>query len=163
MVEQALIWIFLGVAQAFRSEWRWKHPKPKPPATRYTRTRFRSFPDALRSHEHAAMGATLPMCVPPRMTTTEQQLMLTKPQLSTTVAYMSVVEIASPHDPADGLAAVAALRRLADQMENAEVERAMRAGWSWPQVAEALGVTRQAVHKKHASRLIAAGVTLRRR
>jgi biotin operon repressor len=48
-------------------------------------------------------------------------------------------------------------------MENAEVERAMRAGWSWPQVAEALGVTRQAVHKKHAARLIAAGVTLRRR
>ena len=76
---------------------------------------------------------------------------------------MSDVEIASPHDPADGLAAVAALRRLADQMENAEVERAMRAGWSWPQVAEALGVTRQAVHKKHASRLIAAGVALRRR
>ena len=59
--------------------------------------------------------------------------------------------------------AVAALRRLADQMENAEVESAMRAGWIWPQVAEALGVTRQAVHKKHASRLIAAGVTLRRR
>lgn len=76
---------------------------------------------------------------------------------------MPAVEIASPPGPADGLAAVAALRRLADQMENAEVERAMRAGWSWPQVAEALGVTRQAVHKKHAARLIAAGVTLRRR
>ena len=76
---------------------------------------------------------------------------------------MSDVEIASLHDPADGLAAVAALRRLADQMEEAGVERAMRAGWSWPQVAEALGVTRQAVHKKHAARLIAAGVTLRRR
>jgi len=89
--------------------------------------------------------------------------MLTKPQLSTTVAYMSDLEIASPPEAADGLAAVAALRRLADQMENAGVERAMRAGWSWPQVAEALGVTRQAVHKKHASRLIAAGVTLRRR
>src|ERR1019366_10050546 len=44
---------------------------------------------------------------------------------------MSDVEIASPHDPADGLAAVAAVRRLADQLENAEVERAMRAGWSW--------------------------------
>ena len=39
----------------------------------------------------------------------------------------------------------------------------MRAGWGWPQVAEALGVTRQAVHKKHAKRLIAAGVALRRR
>jgi hypothetical protein len=65
--------------------------------------------------------------------------------------------------PADGLAAVVALRRLADLMEDTEVERAMRSGWSWPQVAEALGVTRQAVHKKHAQRLIAAGVDLRRR
>jgi hypothetical protein len=42
---------------------------------------------------------------------------------------MSDVEIASPHNPADGLAAVAALRRLADQMEDAEVESAMRDGW----------------------------------
>jgi hypothetical protein len=66
-------------------------------------------------------------------------------------------------EPADALAAVAALRRLADRIEDAAVERAMRAGWSWPQVAEALGVTRQAVHKKHAKRLIAAGVALRRR
>lgn len=39
----------------------------------------------------------------------------------------------------------------------------MRTGWGWPQVAEALGVTRQAVHKKHAKRLITAGVKLRRR
>ncbi|OUC91226.1 hypothetical protein [Streptosporangium minutum] len=68
-----------------------------------------------------------------------------------------------PQGPADALAAVAALRRLADQLEDAAVEQAMRAGWSWPEVAEGLGVTRQAVHKKHAKRLIAAGVTLRRR
>jgi len=66
-------------------------------------------------------------------------------------------------DPAEGLAAVVALRRLADRLEDAQVERAMRKGWSWPQVAEALGVTRQAVHKKHAKRLAAAGVELRRR
>ncbi len=76
---------------------------------------------------------------------------------------MSAVEIPVPPEAADGLAAVATLRRLADQLEDAAVEQAMRAGWSWPQVAEALGVTRQAVHKKHAKRLIAAGVTLRRR
>lgn len=66
-------------------------------------------------------------------------------------------------DPSDALAAVAALRRLADQLEDAAVEAALRDGWSWPEVAEALGVTRQAVHKKHVHRLIAAGVTLRRR
>jgi hypothetical protein len=76
---------------------------------------------------------------------------------------MSEIEIATPADPADGLAAVVALRRLADRLEDAEVERALRTGWSWPQVAEALGVTRQAVHKKHAKRLLAAGVELRRR
>lgn len=58
-----------------------------------------------------------------------------------------------PADPADGLAAVVALRRLADRVEDAEVERALLEGWTWSQVAEALGVTRQAVHKKHAKRL----------
>ncbi len=58
-----------------------------------------------------------------------------------------------PPDPADALAAVVALRRLADRIEDAEVERALRQGWTWSQVAEALGVTRQAVHKKHARRL----------
>jgi len=69
----------------------------------------------------------------------------------------------SPADPADGLAAVVALRRLADRVESAEVERALRDGWSWAEVAEALGVTRQAVHKKHAGRMASAGVHLRRR
>jgi hypothetical protein len=76
---------------------------------------------------------------------------------------MSESETTGGTGPADALAAVAALRRLADRIEDAAVEQAMRSGWSWPQVAEALGVTRQAVHKKHARRLIAAGVALRRR
>ena len=76
---------------------------------------------------------------------------------------MPGTEVPVSSDPADALAAVAALRLLADRIEDAAVEQAMRAGWSWPQVAEALGVTRQAVHKKHAKRLIAAGVALRRR
>jgi hypothetical protein len=83
---------------------------------------------------------------------------------STKVAYVTP-DKSDPagKDPADALAAVGALRRLADQLEDAAVELAMRQGWSWPEVAEALGVTRQAVHKKHAQRLIAAGVALRRR
>jgi hypothetical protein len=63
---------------------------------------------------------------------------------------MPAEDVPVPKDPADSLAAVAALRRLADRLEDAAVEQAMRAGWSWPDVAEALGVTRQAVHKKHA-------------
>jgi DNA invertase Pin-like site-specific DNA recombinase len=76
---------------------------------------------------------------------------------------MPETEIGIPPEPADGLAAAVALRRLAERLEAAEVERALRDGWSWSEVAEALGVTRQAVHKKHARRLIAAGVELRRR
>ena len=64
-----------------------------------------------------------------------------------------MLDLEVPRDPADGLAAVVALRRLADQLEDAEVARAMRDGWTWALVAEALGVTRQAVHKKHAKRL----------
>lgn len=76
---------------------------------------------------------------------------------------MSENEIPTPKSTAEALAAVLALRRLADQLEDAAVERAMREGWGWPKVAEALGVTRQAVHKKHAKRLIAADVALRRR
>jgi hypothetical protein len=66
-----------------------------------------------------------------------------------------------PADPSDGLAGAVALRRLADRIEDAEVERALRDGWTWSQVADALGVTRQAVHKKHAKRL--AGISASQR
>ena len=73
---------------------------------------------------------------------------------------MATAPTTLPEDPADALAAVGALRRLADRLEDAAVERALTAGWSFSQMAEALGVTRQAVHKKHARRL--AGQTKRR-
>ena len=63
-----------------------------------------------------------------------------------------MTETTTPPDPADGLAAAVALRRLADRLEDAAVDRAVREGWSWSKIAEALGVTRQAVHKKHAKR-----------
>lgn len=63
-----------------------------------------------------------------------------------------------PKDPGEGLASVVALRRLADRLEGAEVERAIRAGWTWSRIAQALGVTRQAVHKKYAKRIAAAGI-----
>ena len=56
-----------------------------------------------------------------------------------------------------------ALRQLADQLEHEYVERALVSGWSWLQVAEALNVSRQAVHKKHFPRLEAAGVVTRKR
>ncbi len=56
-------------------------------------------------------------------------------------------------DPLAGLRAVTALRRLVETCELRQVEAALAAGASWQQVALELGVTRQAVHKKHARRL----------
>ena len=52
-------------------------------------------------------------------------------------------------DPAVGLAAVAALRELLESLEALQVENARERGWSWQQIAGALGVSKQAVHKKH--------------
>ncbi|GAA1680461.1 helix-turn-helix domain-containing protein [Glycomyces endophyticus] len=52
-------------------------------------------------------------------------------------------------DPAVGLRAVGALHRLAEQVEAANVARARSQGWSWEQIGDALGVTRQSVHAKH--------------
>jgi hypothetical protein len=53
-------------------------------------------------------------------------------------------------DPDVGLRAVVALRRLVEQLEDLQVESARAQGWSWSQIAAALGVSKQAVHKKHA-------------
>jgi DNA-binding NarL/FixJ family response regulator len=54
-------------------------------------------------------------------------------------------------DPRVGLRAVAALRLL-EQLETLQVANARAAGWSWQEIAAELGVSRQAVHKKHAVR-----------
>jgi DNA-directed RNA polymerase specialized sigma24 family protein len=53
----------------------------------------------------------------------------------------------------EGLEAVVALRRMLEALEAAQVENAIVAGWSWAQIAEVLGVSKQAVHKKHAKRI----------
>ncbi len=60
-------------------------------------------------------------------------------------------ELASA-DPAVGLRAVASLRRLAEQLESLQVDRARDLGWSWAQIAAELGVSKQAVHQKHGRR-----------
>ena len=52
-------------------------------------------------------------------------------------------------DPRVGLAAVAALRQLVEELEELHVDNARELGWSWQAIGEVLGVTRQAVHKKH--------------
>jgi len=51
-------------------------------------------------------------------------------------------------DPAEALAAVLALRLAADKLERKAVAQAIAQGWSWAQIAEALGVSKQAAHKR---------------
>lgn len=55
--------------------------------------------------------------------------------------------------PLEALRAVVALRRLADRLELHQVQAALDAGYAWPEIAVALGVTRQAVHKKYHRRV----------
>ena len=57
---------------------------------------------------------------------------------------------ASSADPRVGLRAVVALRRLLEGLEHLQVANARSKGWSWQVIADALEVTRQGVHKKHA-------------
>lgn len=60
---------------------------------------------------------------------------------------------ATSEDPVTGLRAVRSLRELADRLETLQVARARQLGLSWQEIADALGVTRQAVHKKHRKEL----------
>jgi hypothetical protein len=60
-------------------------------------------------------------------------------------------------DPEIGLRAVAALRLLLEHIESLHVDNARAMGWSWAEVARHLGVSRQAVHEKHATRRKAMG------
>jgi hypothetical protein len=60
------------------------------------------------------------------------------------------VDSSTSPDPAVGLRGVAALRRLVEQLEDLQVANARSHGWSWAEIAVALGVSKQAVHKKHA-------------
>ncbi|MCF6522896.1 hypothetical protein HOY81_07285 [Streptomyces sp. JJ36] len=65
---------------------------------------------------------------------------------------MDDARAAADRDPQVGLRAVAALRRLVERLEALQVDSARRQGWSWEEIGAALGVSRQAVHKKHARR-----------
>jgi DNA invertase Pin-like site-specific DNA recombinase len=55
-------------------------------------------------------------------------------------------------DPRAALAAARELRRTADRTEAAVVRRARLQGHAWAEIAEQLGVSRQAVHKKYGRR-----------
>lgn len=54
----------------------------------------------------------------------------------------------SADDPEQAFAAVLALRRLADTLERKAVKSALRKGWSWADIAQALGISKQAAHKR---------------
>jgi hypothetical protein len=64
---------------------------------------------------------------------------------------------ASSADARVGRRAALALRRLAETLEAVQVDNARRQGWSWQEIADALEVSKQAVHKKHAGRAPAGG------
>jgi predicted transcriptional regulator len=61
-----------------------------------------------------------------------------------------VATAASSEDPTIGLRAVRSLRVLVERLEALQVGNARNQGWTWDQIAQLLGVTRQAVHKKYA-------------
>jgi ribosome-binding protein aMBF1 (putative translation factor) len=60
-----------------------------------------------------------------------------------------VVAQTASEDPEIGLRGVASLRALLEAVEDLQVRRARELGWSWQQIAERLGVSKQAVHQKH--------------
>jgi ClpA/ClpB-like protein len=64
----------------------------------------------------------------------------------------ALVEQMAGSGAGERLVAVAALRRRLDALEADYVDDALRSGWSWSQVGAALGVSRQAAHKKHSRR-----------
>ncbi|MGE5291683.1 MAG: RNA polymerase subunit sigma-70 [Micromonosporaceae bacterium] len=65
---------------------------------------------------------------------------------------VQLAEAASGQDPGEGLRAVRALRELTERLEALQVDNARSRGWSWQEIAVFLGVSKQAVHKKHARR-----------
>ena len=67
-------------------------------------------------------------------------------------ATLELAENAASNDPDVGLRAVAALRRLTEQLEILQVDNARALGWTWEKIAGRLGVTKQTVHRKHGRR-----------
>ena len=57
----------------------------------------------------------------------------------------------SPDNPEEALAAAVALHLMAQRLERKAVVKAIEQGWSWSQIAQALGVSKQAAHKRHAA------------
>jgi DNA-binding NarL/FixJ family response regulator len=56
-------------------------------------------------------------------------------------------------DPRVGLRAVASLRILLERVEALQVAGARAHGWSWQEIADQLGVSKQTVHRKYHRRI----------
>jgi hypothetical protein len=80
------------------------------------------------------------------------QFRLTQPERQPKLTGVDFEELStnlSSDDPAIGLRASMALHRLAERVEAHQVASAREKGWSWQQIGDALGVTRQSVHTKY--------------
>ncbi|MGW0230528.1 hypothetical protein ACWDWO_19615 [Actinopolymorpha singaporensis] len=64
----------------------------------------------------------------------------------------TLVDTLRAKDPLDALGQIAALERRLDAETEIQVRRARVQGCSWEVIAAALGVSRQAVHKRFAGR-----------
>src|SRR3954447_1146719 len=62
----------------------------------------------------------------------------------------STAQQALGREPGKALTAIRRLRLELDDLEEAQVANALSRGWSWARIGRALGVTRQAVHRKYA-------------
>ena len=78
--------------------------------------------------------------------------MIGQHMLTAMEATLELAENAASNDPDVGLRAVAALRRLTEQLEILQVDNARALGWTWEKIAGRLGVTKQTVHRKHGRR-----------
>ena len=66
---------------------------------------------------------------------------------------LRLVGLAADEDPELGFLGVLSFRDVAQVCEEHQVRQARAAGWTWAQIAAALGVSPQAVHQRHRSRL----------
>jgi len=80
------------------------------------------------------------------------QFRLTNPRCQSILTGVDIEKLSvdlSSDDPAVGLRASLALHRLAERVEAHHVASAREKGWSWQQIGDALGITRQSVHTKY--------------
>jgi hypothetical protein len=64
----------------------------------------------------------------------------------------TLMQQAQDDDPLRALQATTALRHEIERLEAVQVRRARVAGLAWSQIADAIGVSKQAVHKKYGRR-----------